>query len=143
MIAVSKHHVEGSSGLKIWLLALCCAGMLFALPAMYVGAKDDREGCDPQQFTFGPGIQVYLKLLVRLKRATIFDLDDSKSRPLVLGERIPNYYRAWIHPQKSGAVESATAHFPLFAGILLTERSGSISIVRIMYLLIGTVQKLY
>lgn len=116
MIAVSKHHVEGSSGLKIWLLALCCAGMLFALPAMYVGAKDDREGCDPQQFTFGPGIQVYLKLLVRLKRATIFDLDDSKSRPLVLGERIPNYYRAWIHPQKAGRLSLQLPTFPCSRG---------------------------
>jgi len=34
----------------------------------YLQAKDDREGGDPQQFTFGPSIQFYLKPLRRLKR---------------------------------------------------------------------------
>lgn len=89
---------------------------------VYVQALDDREGGDPQQFTFGPSIQIYLKPLVKLKSVTLFDLDDSKSRPLVLetGYRIIN---APYTPVESRAVESATGHFPLFAGILLTERN--------------------
>jgi hypothetical protein len=50
----------------------------------YLQAKDDREGGDPQQFTFGPSIQFYLKPLTKLKKITLFDLDDAKSRPLVI-----------------------------------------------------------
>lgn len=89
---------------------------------VYLEAKDDREGGDPAQSTLGPSLQVYLKPLIRLKRATIFDLDDAKSRPLVLesGYRIiaaPNMAR------ENRAVESATTHLPLFARILLTERN--------------------
>ena len=30
-------------------------------------AKDDLEGCDPQQFTFGPSVYFYLKPLLKLK----------------------------------------------------------------------------
>ena len=50
----------------------------------YLQAKDDREGGDPTQFTFGPSIEFYLKPLIKLKSVTQFDLDDAKSRPLVL-----------------------------------------------------------
>jgi hypothetical protein len=51
---------------------------------IYVQAKDDREGGDPQQFTFGPSVQFFRKPLIRLKNASIFDLDDVKSRLLVV-----------------------------------------------------------
>jgi hypothetical protein len=47
-------------------------------------AKDDRDGGDSTQLAIGPSVQFYLKPLVRLKRVTAFDLDDSKSRALVL-----------------------------------------------------------
>ena len=89
---------------------------------VFIQALDDREGGDPQQFTFGPSIQLYLKPLVKLKNVTLFDLDDSKSRPLVLetGYRVVTAPNA---PVESRAVESATGHFPLFAAILLTERN--------------------
>src|SRR5271168_5122748 len=50
----------------------------------YVQAKDDRDGGDPTQFAIGPSIQLYLKPLLKLKHVTAFDLDDSKSRALVL-----------------------------------------------------------
>jgi hypothetical protein len=88
----------------------------------YVQAKDDREGGDPEQFTFGPSIQFYAKPLIKLKRVTTFDLDDSKSRPLVLesGYRIISAPGA---PPESRAVEAATSRLPLFAGILLTDRN--------------------
>lgn len=46
---------------------------------LYLQAKDDREGGDPMQFTFGPSLELYLKPLIRLKRVTFFDLDDAKS----------------------------------------------------------------
>ena len=46
-------------------------------------AKGTREGGDPIQAEIGPSLDFYLKPLVRLKKATQFDLDDSKSRPVV------------------------------------------------------------
>ena len=88
----------------------------------YLQAKDDREGGDEEQFTFGPSIQFYLKPLVKLKQVTLFDLDDSKSRPLVLesGYRIiaaPNT------PTKNRAVEAVTFQLPLVAAIHLADRN--------------------
>ncbi len=50
----------------------------------YLEAKDDRDGGDPHQFAIGPSIQLYLKPLIKLKEVTKFDLDDTKSRFLVL-----------------------------------------------------------
>src|ERR1700693_5025174 len=47
-------------------------------------AKDTREGGDPTQAEVGPSVEFYLKPLLRLKDATVFDVDDAKSRPLVL-----------------------------------------------------------
>jgi len=89
---------------------------------VYLQAKDDREGGDPQQFTFGPSIQFYLKPLIRLKGVTLFDLDDAKSRPLVLesGYRVitaPNT------PTENRAIEAVTFHLPFPAGILITDRN--------------------
>jgi len=88
----------------------------------YLQAKDDREGGDPQQFTFGPSIQFYLKPLLKLKRVTLFDLNDAQKRPLVLesGYRIitaPNT------PDENRALEAVTFHLPLMASILLSDRN--------------------
>ena len=88
----------------------------------YLQAKDDREGGDPTQFTFGPSIEFYLKPLIKLKSVTLFDLDDAKSRPLVLesGYRIitaPNT------PNENRLQEAATFRFPLFVQILLSDRN--------------------
>ena len=51
---------------------------------VYVQAKDDREGGDPTQFSVGPSVQMYFKPLLKLRSITSLDLDDSKSRALVL-----------------------------------------------------------
>ena len=45
-------------------------------------AKQTREAGDPTQAEIGSGFDFFLKPLVRLKDITVFDLDDSKSRPL-------------------------------------------------------------
>src|SRR5208283_5077281 len=57
-------------------------------------AKDTREGGDPTQAEVGPSVEFYLKPLLRLKHVTRFDLDDAKSRPLVLAVG----YRAVVTP---------------------------------------------
>ena len=88
----------------------------------YLQAKDDRAGGDPQQFTFGPSIQFSLKPLVRLRRLSTFDLDDSKSRTLVA----ETGYRIITTPNAANtnrAEEAVITHFPLVAGVLLSDRN--------------------
>jgi hypothetical protein len=89
---------------------------------MLLQAKDDREGGDPQQFTFGPSVEFYLKPLLKLKHVTRFDLDDVKKRPVVFesGYRIitaPNT------PATDRAIEAVTFHFPFALGILFADRN--------------------
>lgn len=89
---------------------------------IFVEAKDDREGGDPQQFTFGPSLQLYLKPLLQLKKVTLFDLNDEKKRALMFesGYRIitaPNT------PATNRAVEAVTFHFPFVFGMLFSDRN--------------------
>jgi hypothetical protein len=88
----------------------------------YLQAKDDREGGDRTQFTFGPSVQYHRKPLLKLKSVTLFDLDDAKSRPLIVesGYRIisaPNT------PPTNRAIEAVTFHYPVWGGILVTVRN--------------------
>jgi hypothetical protein len=89
---------------------------------VYVEAKNDRDGGDPTQFTIGPSIQFYLKPLVKLKRVATFDLDDSKSRALVL-EGGYRYITAPGAPPEQRMLLAATSHFPLKAGFRLSDRN--------------------
>jgi len=88
----------------------------------YLEAKDDRDGGDPQQFTFGPSLQLYLKPLIKLKKVRAFDLDDSKSRLLVLdlGYR---YITAPGAPSENRMQVAVASNFPLKAGFSLTDRN--------------------
>ena len=85
-------------------------------------AKETREGGDPTQAEIGPSIEFYLKPLLRLKKITRFDLDDSKSRPLVLaiGYR---YLPSPNAPAENRIEPVATFNFPLKAGFLLSDRN--------------------
>ncbi len=67
-------------------------------------------------------MEFYLKPLIKLKKITIFDLDDAKSRPLVLalGYR---YLPAADKPSTNRMEPVATSHFPLKAGLLATDRN--------------------
>ncbi len=89
---------------------------------VYLETKDDRDGGDPTQFTIGPSIQFYLKPLVRLKRVKTFDLDDAKSRALVV-EAGYRYITAPDAPSEQRMVLTATFHFPLMAGFRLSDRN--------------------
>jgi hypothetical protein len=89
---------------------------------MYVEAKNDRDGGDPTQFTIGPSIQFYLKPLVKLKRVATFDLDDAKSRALVL-EAGYRYLTGPDAPPEKRMLLAATSHFPLKAGFRLSDRN--------------------
>jgi hypothetical protein len=89
---------------------------------VYFQAKDDREGGDPAEATLGPSVQFYLKPLVKLKTITAFDLDDSKTRPMVLevGYRLITAPNADLENRLLTAV---TFRFPLKEAILLTDRN--------------------
>src|SRR5271170_6915291 len=77
----------------------------------YLQAKDDRDGGAPNQFSIGPSMQLYLKPILRLKRITEFDLDDSKARPLVL-EGGYRYVTAPNEPSTNRFEPMLTAHSP-------------------------------
>jgi hypothetical protein len=85
-------------------------------------AKDTREGGDSTQAEIGPSMEFYLKPLVRLKEITAFDLDDAKTRPLV----VTAGYRYLAAPDKPGTNRipiAATSHLPLTAKLLMTDRN--------------------
>jgi hypothetical protein len=89
---------------------------------VYVQAKDDRDGGESQQLTFGPALQFYRKPLIRLKRVSVFDLDNVKSRPLVFesGYRI---ITAPDTPPKNRAIEDVTFRFPVWTAALITDKN--------------------
>jgi hypothetical protein len=88
----------------------------------YLEAKDDRDGGAPDQFAIGPSLQLYLKPLVKLKKITAFDLDDVKSRFLVL-ETGYRYIIAPNAPTDNRMMTVATFNFPLNAGLHLSDRN--------------------
>lgn len=88
----------------------------------YLQAKDDREGGDSTQLAIGPSVQFYLKPLIRLKRVTTFDLDDSKARALVL-EVGYRYIDEPNTPPENRMILAVTSNFPLKAGFLITDRN--------------------
>lgn len=85
-------------------------------------AKETREAGDPTQAEVGPGFDFFLKPLVRLKKVTEFDLDDSKSRPLQLSAGF-RYVPSPDKPHIERLELAATPHLPLLAGILLSDRN--------------------
>ena len=85
-------------------------------------AKDTREGGDSTQAEIGPSMEFYLKPLIRLKQIAAFDLDDAKSRPLVLTAG----YRYLWSPNSAPTNRipiAVTSHLPIKAELLLTDRN--------------------
>jgi hypothetical protein len=88
----------------------------------YLQAKDDRDGGDPNQFTFGPSLEFYQRPLLKLKSITLADLNDAKSRPLL----VESGYRLITAPDKpitNRAIEAVTVHFPFFKKVLVSDRN--------------------
>jgi len=84
--------------------------------------KDTREGGDSNQAAIGPGVQIYLKPLVRLKEITTFDLDDAKSRPLVLAASY-SYLFSPGSPSTNRIPIEATSHLPMKGKFLASDRN--------------------
>jgi hypothetical protein len=93
-------------------------------PSVRLGfqAKETREAGDPTQAEIGPSLDFSLKPLLRLKRVTLFDLDEFKSRPLQLSagfRYVPSAGKSTVWRMEL----IATPHVPLVARILLTDRN--------------------
>lgn len=88
----------------------------------YLEAKNDRDGGDPTQFTIGPSLQFYVKPLLKLKNVTTFDLDDTRSKFLVL-ETGYRYITAPDAVPENRMVTAATFNFPMGAGIRISDRN--------------------
>jgi len=88
----------------------------------YLQAKDDRDEGTPDQFSIGPSVQLYLKQILRLKQVTEFDLDDSKPRALVL-EAGYRHLTAPNEPSTNRVETVLTTHFPLKAGLIMSDRN--------------------
>ena len=87
-----------------------------------VQAKDAREGGDPRQASIGSDLELYVKPLVRLKKITAFDLDDAKSRSLVVTAGY--HYLSSPDSSSTNRMElTATSHLPMKLGLLLTDRN--------------------
>src|SRR5271163_162390 len=74
-------------------------------------AKDTREGGDSTQAAIGPSVNFYLKSLIKLKRITAFDLDDAKSRPLVLTAGY-NFLSSPNSPSTNRMIVAVTSNLP-------------------------------
>jgi hypothetical protein len=88
----------------------------------YLQAKDDRDGGESDQFAIGPSLQLYLKPLLKLKKVTAFDLDDAKSRFLVL-EVGYRYLAAPNVPSYNRMIPVVTFNFSMSAGLHLSDRN--------------------
>ena len=89
---------------------------------MYVEAKDDQDGGDSAQAGIGPSAQLYLKPLVKLKKMRAFDLDDAKTRFIVL-EAGYRYIGEPDTPTTNRMIVSATFNFPMKAGFSISDRN--------------------
>jgi hypothetical protein len=85
-------------------------------------AKGDREGGDPLQLQIGPSIQFYLKPLVKLKEVTAFDLNDAKSRFLIMEAGFRDVTAPNAQPI-GRMIVAVTSNFPLKAGFLISDRN--------------------
>ena len=85
--------------------------------------KETREGGDPTQAEIGPSLDFYLPPLARLQNVTKFDLDDSKSRPLVFSIGYRYLPQANNAPATNRMEPVVTFNFPLKGRFLLSDRN--------------------
>ena len=85
-------------------------------------AKQTREGGEPTTAEIGPSLDFYLQPWLKLKDITAFDLDDSKTRPIVfsVGYR---YLPAAGGPSQQRFEPIITFNSPVRASFLLSDRN--------------------
>lgn len=88
----------------------------------YVQAKDDRDAGASNQFSIGPSVQLFLKPVGRLKDRTMFDLDETKKRVMVL----ETGYRYLVAPGAApyNRMETiVTFNIPMTAKLLISDKN--------------------
>jgi hypothetical protein len=81
-----------------------------------------RENAEGSSGEIGPNIDFFLKPLVKLKRITVFELDQSKSRPAMF--RLSYRYLPAVEgPTEHRVGVEATGRYPLIQGVLLSDRN--------------------
>lgn len=89
---------------------------------LWLQVKGTREGGAPSQAEIGPSLDFYLKPWVKLNGAAAFDVDESKSRPLVLS--IGYRYLGSSSTASENRLEAvATGNVPLKGELLLSDRN--------------------
>jgi Protein of unknown function (DUF2490) len=88
-----------------------------------VQAKETREGGSPSQAEVGPSVDFYLKPILKLRNASKFDLDDSKSRPMVV-----SFGYRYLPQANGGAAINRiepviTFSFPMKGAFLLSDKN--------------------
>jgi hypothetical protein len=89
---------------------------------VYFQAKETREDGSPTQSELGPSVEFYLKPWLKLKSATIFDLNEAKKRALDVGVGY-RYLPSPNAPSINRLRLDLTAHFPMRAKILVSDRN--------------------
>jgi hypothetical protein len=89
---------------------------------LYFIAASTRENSRGTSAEIGPNLDFFLKPLAKLERASIFQVDKSKSRPLLLrlGYR---YLPTTDGPSEHRAVMEATGRLPLKSGFVVSDRN--------------------
>jgi hypothetical protein len=85
-------------------------------------ATDTRDGGDPTQASIGPSLDFYVKPLVRLKRVAAFDLDDAKTRTLILSAGY-RYQAAPGSDPTNQILLMGTFHLPAKPDLLVSDRN--------------------
>ena len=90
---------------------------------LQVQAKQTREGGEPTQAEIGPSIDFYVHPWLRLAKTRKNDLDDAKSRPLVISVG----YR-YLPESNGGAATNRlepvmTSRLPISTKVLITDRN--------------------
>jgi len=91
----------------------------FRLYFIATQTKENRQGTDAE---IGPNLDFFFKPLFKANKGVIFQLDQSKARPLLLrvGYR---YLPSTNGPTEHRAVLEATGHYPLKSGFLFSDRN--------------------
>lgn len=88
-------------------------------------ASNTREGGDPTQAMIGSDVEFFVKPLISLKELAAFDLNDAKSRPLVLAAGY-RYLAVPDSPSTNRMILAATSHLPIKpAFLLLSDKNRS------------------
>ena len=89
---------------------------------LYFLASQTRENSTGTQAKLGANFDYYLKPLLKLKKIADLQLDESKSRPLLLRAGY-EYLPSPTSPTENRIVLEATPRYPFIHGILVTDRN--------------------